>query len=472
MTPELYVPISCLLDKKISNEINAKLEIVYKFAQDNMISFSEVPEYIYEILKNKKYASAGIKSSLSKLPDFIFKLADLKNDSYFIKTAQEKEQEASDGSDSWTRSWWASVLGFIPGVGGVISLVNIYKYSYKACKNEGALSWSCMEFFFDILVILLDAATIAGILLAVPTGGTSGVGSMAAIAAGTVIKAMRPVLKVIMFGEKITRPIRMLLKQFGKAFIAILEAVGIKSSKVIAWFAAKKSTPGVLGRIFTKLENMFISLKQMTVKIIDKLKKAIQAEQDLLNPLVSPAARGRGSSALRTTYRTIVNSGQLSSRQILQWCSFFRQGSGWMSYFNLNTLRSIGITGKALESLVNWFMSEGATDIEKSVSEMESEVGQNPNAIVNGQQMKERIKLIVEESSEKLAARLRTEGKSEAEIAKIKEGYARYMAEMLGGIAVSGSETSDKNTNMLGNEEMPGYGNVKFDQMWMPSRPG
>lgn len=466
MTPELYVPISCLLDKKISNEINTKLEIVYKFAQDNMISFSEVPEYISEILKNKKYASAGIKSSLSKLPDFIFKLADLKNDSYFIKTAQEKEQEASDGSDSWTRSWWASVLGFIPGVGGVISLVNIYKYSYKACKNEEALSWSCAEFVFDILVILLDAATIAGIMGSVGTLGASGVGAAAAVAAGTVIKAIRPVLKVIMLGEKITRPIRTLLTQFGRGFIAILEAVGIKSSKVIAWFAAKKSAPGVLGRIFTKLENMFISFKAMTVNIINKLKNAIKAEQDLLDPFASATATGRGMRARRTAYATIVSRGQLNSRQILQWCSFFRQGSGWMSTFSLNSIRTFGILGAAAHSLINWFMSEGANDIEKSVSEIESEVRQNPNAIVNGQEMKARIKLIVEESSEKLAARLRTEGKSEAEIAKIKEGYARYMAEMLGGIAVSGSETSDKNTNM------PGYGNVTFDQMSMPIIPG
>jgi len=471
MTPELYVPISCLLDKKISDEINTKLEIVYKFAQDNMISFSEVPEYISEILKNKKYASAGIKSNLSKLPDFIFKLADLKNDSYFIKTAQEKEQEASnesDGSDSWTRSWWASVLGFIPGVGGVISLVNIYKYSYKACKNEGALSWSCVEFVFDILVILLDAVTIAGIMGSVGTAGASGVGAAAAIAAGTVIKAMRPVLKVIMLGEKITRPIRLALTQFGKGFIAILEAVGIKSSKVIAWFAAKKSTPGVLGRIFTKLENMFISFKAITVNIINKLKNAIKAEKDLLDPFASATATGRGRTARRAAYAAIVSRGQLGSRQILQWCSFFRQGSGWMYTFNLNALRSFGILGKAAESLTNWFMSEGATDIEKSVSEMESEVMQNPNAIVSGQQMKARIKLIVEENSEKLVARLRTEGKSEAEIAKIKEGYARYMAEMLEGIAVSGSETSDEYT-----VQMPGYGkDATFDKMSIPIGPG
>lgn len=468
MTPELYMPISCLLDKKISNEINNKLELVYKFAQDNMISFNEVPEYLSEILKNNKYASSGMKSSLSKLPDFIFKLADLKNDSYFIKTAQEKEQEASDGSDSWTRSWWASVLGFIPGVGGVISLVNIYKYSYKACKNEGALSWSCAEFVFDILVILLDVATIAGIVGAVGTLGASGIGAAGAIGAGTVIKAIRPVLKVIMTGGKITKPISMILRQFGRGFIAILEKAGLKSSSVIQWFAAKKSSPGVLGRIFTKLENMFISFKTMTANMVDKLKKAIKAEEDLLNPLASPTATGRGMRARRAAYNTIVNAGQLQSRQILQWCSYFRHGSGWMSTFSLNSIRTFGIVGAAAQSLLEWFMSEGATDIEESVANMEGEFMQNPNAIITGPQMKEKIRLIVEKNAEKLVARLRAEGKSEAEIAKTKEAYVRYMVDLLGGVAVPGSKTSDEKSK----PGMPGYEDRTFDQMWMPSASG
>jgi hypothetical protein len=468
MEPELYLPISCLLDNKTSREINNKLELVYKFAQENMISFSEVPEYLSEILKNNKYASSGMKSSISKLPDFIFKLADLKTDSYFIKTAQEKEQETSDGSDSWTRSWWASVLGFIPGVGGVISLVNIYKYSYRACKNESYLSWSCAEFFFDVLVVILDVATIAGIVAAIPTAGTSGVGSAASIAAGTVVKAMRPVIKAVMVGEYATRWVRAILRGLGRGFVRIVEMALLKGQTAAQWFAAKKATPGVLGRIFTKLENMFQRFIQIAQNIKTKLTAAIKAEGDLLNPLASPTARGRGSTALRQTYRTIVNAGQLNSRQILQWCSLFRSGTNWGSWFSISSIRGYGLLTTGAQSLFNWFMSEGATDIEKSVADMESEVVQNPDLITTGPQMKERIKLIAEESSQKLVARLRSEGKSEAEIAKIKEAYIRYMVDILGGVAVSADKASNQNST----SEMPGYGDVNFNQMWMPSTSG
>jgi len=475
MSHELYMPISCLLTPKIAEDVNKKLELIYKFAQENMISFSEVPEYLSEILKNNKYASSGMKASLSELPDFIFKLAELKNDSYFIKTAQEEgeEKEISDGSDSWTRSWWANVLGFIPGVGGVISLINIYKYSYRACMSEGALSWPCAEFVFDLLVIILDVTTIAGIAGALPTAGTSAAVSATSIAAGTVIRAMKPVIKVVMLGEKITRPIRMLLKSLGKGFIKILEMAGIKASSVIQWLRTKQASaaPGVLVRIYNKLERMFISFKTISSNIIARLKIAIKETDEFMDPLVSPVAKGRGSKALKKRFKAIKDAGQLEGRQILQWCSYFREGQGWGKYyFSINALRAGGLLKSTLESVANWFMSEGAQDIENQISEIENEVKNNPNVLVDGDQMRTKIRSIIEQSSQKLVAKLRSEGKNETEIAKTKEFYVKYMLDIMGGAVVSeySEETNVNSGNM--NELLDstyGYGGRTFENMSM-----
>lgn len=472
MSQELYMPISCLLNKKIADEVNEKLELVYKFAQENMISFREVPEYLSEILKNNKYASSSMKTSLSKLPDFIFKLAGLQNDSYFIKTAQEEGEEegTSDGSDSWTRSWWASMLGFIPGVGGVISFINIWNYSFKACMNDGILSWSCCEFVFDLLVIILDAVTIAGIVAAAPTGGTSAVISGGSLAAGTVIKAMRPVLKVVMLGGKITTGIAKVLGYLGGKFIKLLEMAGVKASSAIGWFAAKKSAGGVLGKIFTNLESMFVSFKKNVTNMIDRLKKAIDDTDEFMKPL-----------ATKTPVQVlkIWQARQLNGYIILQWCSYFRQGGGWMSLVSMNTLRATGLIGKTLESVFNWFMSEGAQDIEDQVNVIENETRSNPNVVVSGEEMKMKIKSIIERNAQKLVDKLRSEGKSEAEIAKVKEFYVKYMLDIMGGAIVTenpkegliepgGVSPEGRNTNKgyIGS----GYGGKSFGNMsYIPS---
>jgi hypothetical protein len=469
MTPELFIPISCFLNKEMAKEVNSKLELVYKFAQDNMISFNEVPEYLSEILKNKKYASSAMKSSLSKLPDFIFKLADLKNDYYFIKTSQEKEQKVSDGSDSWTRSWWASILSFFPGVGGVISLFNIWNYSYKACTNEGLLSWACVEFAFDILTIILDVATIAGLVGAIASDGGTAAISAGSIATGTVLKSIRPLIRVLMFSYKMTSPLILILKKFGPFFIKILSEAVRKSEAIIRWLNAKKSASGVLGKMFTKLKDMFISFGKITKNMIKYLENGIKAEKNFLG--ASQTARGRGMKARRATYRSIKTYGQLEGQQILQWCSFFRHGSGWTSYFglSLNSMRTYGLIGDAATFIINWFLSEGATDIENAIGDIEDEVTKNPNATITGTQMQEKIRLIVQNNAEKLAVKLRSEGRSEAEISSIKEKYAQYMIDLLGGIAITESENTGQNS-VPGIGERGGYDpTTTFDNMWKPA---
>jgi ABC-type xylose transport system substrate-binding protein len=115
-------------------------------------------------------------------------------------------------------------------------------------------------------------------------------------------------------------------------------------------------------------------------------------------------------------------------------------------------------------------MSEGAQDIENQISEIENEVKNNPNVLVDGDQMRTKIRSIIEQSSQKLVAKLRSEGKNETEIAKTKEFYVKYMLDIMGGTAVSeySEETNANSGNM--NELLDstyGYGGRTFENMSM-----
>jgi hypothetical protein len=258
-----YCPISDVFPnhKKLVNNFNVELEKVYKFAKSNMISFRDVPVYINELSKHYKYASKALKSEIYDLPDFVIHIAEsINKKNNLIKFSQEEnpKEEFSEkmdeakqaGEDSWTRSWWAAGLSFIPGVGAVISLINLYTYSGAACMNSGILSWPCCEAALNVLVILLDIATIIGVVAGAGVGGIPG------LAGGTLVKSIGPFLKLILGTAKLSSKTLGLLGKFGMKIVTLFEwgikAIGgLKVHQTLGKLIAAKA-PRLMGYL-TKL---------------------------------------------------------------------------------------------------------------------------------------------------------------------------------------------------------------------------
>ena len=272
-----YRPISDVFPnhKKLVNNFNIELEKVYKFAKSNMISFRDVPAYINELSKHYKYASKALKSEIHDLPDFVIHIAENMNKkNKLIKLSQEETEEdfsemgdeaKQPGEDSWTRSWWAAGLSFIPGVGAVISLINLYKYSGAACMNSGVLSWPCCEAALNVLVILLDIATIIGL-------AAGGVGAVPGFAGATLVKSISPFLRIIIGTAKLSSKTLVLLKNAGKGLIWIFDkglrlCRALKGNKTL-WEIIKTRAPGLV-KFLKRIEDFFEYIKVALQKRIN-----------------------------------------------------------------------------------------------------------------------------------------------------------------------------------------------------------
>ena len=176
------------------------------------------------------------------------------------------------GEDSWTRSWWAAGLSFIPGVGAVISLINLYTYSGAACMNSEILSWPCCEAALNVLVILLDIATIIGV-------AAGGAGAIPGLAGATLVKSVSPFLKLILGTAKLSSKTLGLLGKFGMGIVRMFEwgikAVGgLKVHGTLGKLIAAKAPKLIefLDRIAAFFKNMIIYLlKTLHIKSKDLL---------------------------------------------------------------------------------------------------------------------------------------------------------------------------------------------------------
>ena len=429
-----YCPISDVFPnhKKLVNNFNIELDKVYKFAKSNMISFRDVPVYINELSKHYKYASKALKSEIYDLPDFVIHIAEsINKKNNLIKLSQEEnpKEEFSEkmdeakqaGEDSWTRSWWAAGLSFIPGVGAVISLINLYTYSGAACMNSGILSWPCCEAALNVLVILLDIATIIGVVAGAGVGGIPG------LAGGTLVKSIGPFLKLILGTAKLSSWTLGLLGKVGKKIVWLFEW-GIKAigglknhptlGKLIAAKAPKlvgylDSIKASLQGMRTKLLNKMGAPKGMRTKLLDKMDEA-----DKILGKIKPTSK------------------------MMYWSNKIRFSSP------VNWIRTMNLSSLLITDIFQWWMSDGEEIVNGFDYESEPSLADNtPND----------VSVLVEKLCSSLRQRLESKNFKPEEIENaINQFRIKWTANLNSAEGKGASETQSSA------DFMPGYGKRTF----------
>ena len=414
-----YCPISDVFPnhKKLVNNFNVELEKVYKFAKSNMISFRDVPVYINELSKHYKYASKALKSEIYDLPDFVIHIAEsINKKNNLIKLSQEEnpKEEFSEkmdeakqaGEDSWTRSWWAAGLSFIPGVGAVISLINLYTYSGAACMNSGILSWPCCEAALNVLVILLDIATIIGV-------AEGGVGAIPGLAGATLVKSVSPFLKLILGTAKLSSKTLGLLEKFGMGIVRMFEwgikAVGgLKVHGTLGKLIAAKAPKlvGFLNRIAAFFKNMITYLLKK-MKRSDKILGKIKPTSKIMN---------------------LSNKIRFSSPVI------------W--------IRNLNLTSLLITDIFQWWMSDGEEIVNGFDYESESSSADNtPND----------VSVLVERLCSSLRQKLESKNFKPEEIENAINQFRITLTAKLNSTEGKGSSETQSSADF-----MPGYGKRTF----------
>ena len=414
-----YCPISDVFPnhKKLVNNFNVELEKVYKFAKSNMISFRDVPVYINELSKHYKYASKALKSEIYDLPDFVIHIAEsINKKNNLIKLSQEEnpKEEFSEkmdeakqaGEDSWTRSWWAAGLSFIPGVGAVISLINLYTYSGAACMNSGILSWPCCEAALNVLVILLDIATIIGV-------AAGGAGAIPGLAGATLVKSVSPFLKLILGTAKLSSKTLGLLEKFGMGIVRMFEwgikAVGgLKVHGTLGKLIAAKAPKlvGFLNRIAAFFKNMITYLLKK-MKRSDKILGKIKPTSKIMN---------------------LSNKIRFSSPVI------------W--------IRNLNLTSLLITDIFQWWMSDGEEIVNGFDYESESSSADNtPND----------VSVLVERLCSSLRQKLESKNFKPEEIENAINQFRITLTAKLNSTEGKGSSETQSSADF-----MPGYGKRTF----------
>ena len=414
-----YCPISDVFPnhKKLVNNFNVELEKVYKFAKSNMISFRDVPVYINELSKHYKYASKALKSEIYDLPDFVIHIAEsINKKNNLIKLSQEEnpKEEFSEkmdeakqaGEDSWTRSWWAAGLSFIPGVGAVISLINLYTYSGAACMNSGILSWPCCEAALNVLVILLDIATIIGV-------AEGGVGAIPGLAGGTLVKSIGPFLKLILGTAKLSSKALGLLGKFGMKIVTLFEwgikAIGgLKVHQTLGKLIAAKA-PRLMGYL-TKIKTYF---KDMRSELLNKM----NASNVTLGSIKPTSKMMYWSNKIRFSSPTI-----------------------WIRNMNLSSL--------LITDIFQWWMSDGEEIVNGFDYESESSLADNtPND----------VSVLVEKLCSSLRQKLESKNFKPEEIENAINQFRTILTAKLNSTEGKGSSETQSSADF-----MPGYGKRTF----------
>ena len=414
-----YCPISDVFPnhKKLVNNFNVELEKVYKFAKSNMISFRDVPVYINELSKHYKYASKALKSEIYDLPDFVIHIAEsINKKNNLIKLSQEEnpKEEFSEkmdeakqaGEDSWTRSWWAAGLSFIPGVGAVISLINLYTYSGAACMNSGILSWPCCEAALNVLVILLDIATIIGV-------AEGGVGAIPGLAGGTLVKSIGPFLKLILGTAKLSSKTLGLLGKFGMKIVTLFEwgikAIGgLKVHQTLGKLIAAKA-PRLMGYL-TKIKTYF---KDMRSELLNKM----NASNVTLGSIKPTSKMMYWSNKIRFSSPTI-----------------------WIRNMNLSSL--------LITDIFQWWMSDGEEIVNGFDYESESSLADNtPND----------VSVLVEKLCSSLRQKLESKNFKPEEIENAINQFRTILTAKLNSTEGKGSSETQSSADF-----MPGYGKRTF----------
>ena len=414
-----YCPISDVFPnhKKLVNNFNVELEKVYKFAKSNMISFRDVPVYINELSKHYKYASKALKSEIYDLPDFVIHIAEsINKKNNLIKLSQEEnpKEEFSEkmdeakqaGEDSWTRSWWAAGLSFIPGVGAVISLINLYTYSGAACMNSEILSWPCCEAALNVLVILLDIATIIGV-------AAGGAGAIPGLAGATLVKSVSPFLKLILGTAKLSSKTLGLLEKFGMGIVRMFEwgikAVGgLKVHGTLGKLIAAKAPKlvGFLNRIAAFFKNMITYLLKK-MKRSDKILGKIKPTSKIMN---------------------LSNKIRFSSPVI------------W--------IRNLNLTSLLITDIFQWWMSDGEEIVNGFDYESESSSADNtPND----------VSVLVERLCSSLRQKLESKNFKPEEIENAINQFRTILTAKLNSTEGKGSSETQSSADF-----MPGYGKRTF----------
>ena len=415
-----YCPISDVFPnhKKLVNNFNVELEKVYKFAKSNMISFRDVPVYINELSKHYKYASKALKSEIYDLPDFVIHIAEsINKKNNLIKFSQEEnpKEEFSEkmdeakqaGEDSWTRSWWAAGLSFIPGVGAVISLINLYTYSGAACMNSGILSWPCCEAALNVLVILLDIATIIGVVAGAGVGGIPG------LAGGTLVKSIGPFLKLILGTAKLSSKTLGLLGKFGMKIVTLFEwgikAIGgLKVHQTLGKLIAAKA-PRLMGYL-TKIKTYF---KDMRSELLKKMNAA-----DVTLGWIKPTSK------------------------MMYWSNKIRFSSP------VNWIRTMNLSSLLITDIFQWWMSDGEEIVNGFDYKSETSLADNtPND----------VSVLVEKLCSSLRQRLESKNFKPEEIENaINQFRIKWTANLNSAEGKGASETQSSA------DFMPGYGKRTF----------
>lgn len=414
-----YCPISDIFPnhKKLVNNFNIELDKVYKFAKSNMISFRDVPVYINELSKHYKYASKALKSEIYDLPDFVIHIAEsINKKNNLIKLSQEEnpKEELSEkmdeakqaGEDSWTRSWWAAGLSFIPGVGAVISLINLYTYSGAACMNSEILSWPCCEAALNVLVILLDIATIIGV-------AAGGAGAIPGLAGATLVKSVSPFLKLIIGTARLSSKTLGLLEKFGMGIVRMFEwgikAIGgLKVHPTLGALIAAKAPRlmGFLNRIKTFLRDMIIYLFKKMIRS-DKILGKIKPTSKIMN---------------------LSNKIRFSSPVI------------W--------IRNLNLTSLLITDIFQWWMSDGEEIVNGFDYESESSLADNtPND----------VSVLVERLCSSLRQKLESKNFKPEEIENAINQFRITLTAKLNSAEGKGSSETQSSADF-----MPGYGKRTF----------
>ena len=414
-----YCPISDVFPshKKLVNNFNVELEKVYKFAKSNMISFRDVPVYINELSKHYKYASKALKSEIYDLPDFVIHIAEsINKKNNLIKLSQEEnpKEEFSEkmdeakqaGEDSWTRSWWAAGLSFIPGVGAVISLINLYTYSGAACMNSGILSWPCCEAALNVLVILLDIATIIGV-------AEGGVGAIPGLAGGTLVKSIGPFLKLILGTAKLSSKALGLLGKFGMGIVRMFEW-GLRAIKVLK----ANQTLGAL--IATKAPKL--------VEFLNGIAKFYRDAQAFL--LKKMRRSDRIMEKIKPTSK------------MMYWSNKIRFSSP------VNWIRTMNLSSLLITDIFQWWMSDGEEIVNGFDYKSETSLADNtPND----------VSVLVEKLCSSLRQKLESKNFKPEEIENAINQFRTILTAKLNSTEGKGSSETQSSADF-----MPGYGKRTF----------
>ena len=403
--------------KKLVNNFNIELEKVYKFAKSNMISFRDVPVYINELSKHYKYASKALKSEIYDLPDFVIHIAEsINKKNNLIKLSQEEnpKEELSEkmdeakqaGEDSWTRSWWAAGLSFIPGVGAVISLINLYTYSGAACMNSEILSWPCCEAALNVLVILLDIATIIGV-------AAGGAGAIPGLAGATLVKSVSPFLKLILGTAKLSSKTLGLLGKFGMGIVRMFEwgikAVGgLKVHGTLGKLIAAKAP-----KLIEFLDRIAAFFKNMIIYLLKKMKRS-----DKILGKIKPTSK----------IMNLSNKIRFSSPVI------------W--------IRNLNLTSLLITDIFQWWMSDGEEIVNGFDYESESSSADNtPND----------VSVLVERLCSSLRQKLESKNFKPEEIENAINQFRITLTAKLNSAEGKGSSETQSSADF-----MPGYGKRTF----------